>query len=338
MKVFEPASVLKRTKNRFSLFKASEAAEDMSAGSRLRTQGFALISHSPKFKIVSTSKFFTLGSCFAREIEESLIARGISVLGSEFSLPKKYRIGGRWGREEYFSTRGFTLENQRSCLNKYSVHSMAQCLELATNFDDDKLESLLIATPSGYVNPHQHLSVALPLEESIDLFRDMMSVYKLVTEAEVIVLTLGQTELWYDNETRTILNGTPPMEALKLFPQRFVFCMPDFFEIYAELARISGLIESHCRNSPKVILTVSPVPFSRTFSGEDAIVANAMSKASLLVAARTMCIDKQNWDYFPSYEMVTSSCREWAIEPDGVHVMPRCVERVVEEFCRLYLE
>ncbi len=337
MKAIESRAAMQAAaKRKFTEFKTNGAREGMSAGSRLLTEDLCPVFHLPKFQIDRSEKFFTIGSCFAREVEERLLARNIQVLGSDFSLPERYRVGGRWERAAEFSQAGLTTENARSCLNKYSVHSMAQCLALATNYTDDILRSLLIETPAGYINPHQHLPLSLPQDDSLALFRDMMAVYQTYLEADTFVMTLGQTELWFDNATKTVLNGTPPLELLRWFPNRFYFCMPTFFEIHQELKRIEAIIATHCSRKPRVILTVSPVPFARTFTGEDALMANQRSKSSLLVAARNVCDEHEDWDYFPSYEMVTNSRREWAIEPDGIHVMPRCVERVVGEFCRLY--
>lgn len=64
----------------------------------------------PKFKIKKGSKIFTIGSCFARHIEDVLIKRGYDVPVSKFTLPEgeirfpgphilnEYNAGSLWQR------------------------------------------------------------------------------------------------------------------------------------------------------------------------------------------------------------------------------------------------
>ena len=51
----------------------------------------------------------------------------------------------------------------------------------------------------------------------------------------------------------------------------------------------------------KIVLTVYPVPFSDTFSGQDVIVANTYSKSVLRCVAQDLTELYDHVDYFPSY-------------------------------------
>src|SRR5258708_7961446 len=48
--------------------------------------------HQPKFSISSNERFFCIGSCFARNVEEHLIYNGVQVLSKRICIPKQ-----EWG-------------------------------------------------------------------------------------------------------------------------------------------------------------------------------------------------------------------------------------------------
>ena len=48
----------------------------------------AKVRHEPKFSLGMDDKFFCIGSCFARNIEEHLIYRGVEVLSKRIFSPK----------------------------------------------------------------------------------------------------------------------------------------------------------------------------------------------------------------------------------------------------------
>jgi tetratricopeptide (TPR) repeat protein len=85
-----------------------------------------------------------------------------------------------------------------------------------------------------------------------------------------------------------------------------------------------------------MLVTVSPVPFKATFSGEDVIVANAYSKAVQRAACQVFAERCAGVDYFPSYELVTMSPRESAYESDNLHVTAGMVRHVMNEVLAAY--
>ena len=85
-----------------------------------------------------------------------------------------------------------------------------------------------------------------------------------------------------------------------------------------------------------MIVTVSPVPMSETFSGKDIAIANSLSKATLRVAAEAFARNHPAVDYFPAFEMVTLSPRNLAYGADCLHVTDNAVGMVVSQFLTLY--
>src|SRR6185503_12468341 len=103
--------------------------------------------------------------------------------------------------------------------------------------------------------------------------------FRQLPECRIVVITLGLAEAWFDHETGLYLNTAPPLQATNRNPDRFSLDVLDYEDILSALERIYGLLSAHGHPDVKVLITVSPVPFKATFSGQDAITANTYSKA-----------------------------------------------------------
>lgn len=308
-----------------------------SAGFRISNNNFVNIFKKSKFSINKSHKIFTIGSCFAREIENKLNELEFNIVNFDFSLPDKYKLGGRWAFNEEYKKLGFTQESERSILNKYSIRSMIDAIDISFKINDIKIVDYLIELQGKFYNPYQHFNIGMGLNDAEILFKKCMTQYKMVELVDFVIITLGQTELWRDKQTEKFINGAPPTLGFHKDSSRFEFVMPELVDVKNDLDSLINLIKDK-NPGARIILTVSPVPLSRTFAPEDSITSNIRSKSTLLVLAREMADKFEYIDYFPSYEMVTHSNRNWAIEPDMVHVMPRCVDLVVSEFVKSYLD
>ena len=84
----------------------------------------------------------------------------------------------------------------------------------------------------------------------------------------------------------------------------------------------------------KIIFTVSPVKHVR-----DGIVENNHSKARLIEVSHSVCEQKQNAFYFPSYELVTEVLRDYRFyKNDLVHPNETAINFVFEKFCDSLLD
>lgn len=106
---------------------------------------------------------------------------------------------------------------------------------------------------------------------------------------------------------------------------------PDCFA--GNLAVMERIVDLIAAEQPKALIcvTVSPVPLQRTFSGQDIVVANTMSKSTLRAALGQLAGTRPNVRYFPSCEMVISASAE-AWEADGRHVRRALVETIKAGF------
>jgi len=273
----------------------------------------------PSFAIPRHSAVFTIGSCFAREVEDALLEAGVSVPTAGFSAPRE-EAPGRPNR----------------ILNQYNPGTMLQCIQAAGQKADARalyetanpelvLDSLL-ATGSRPVARARAMERRTQINT---LYHEGLA------QADTVVITLGLIEAWYDHEHGVYLNEVPPRPLLERAGKRFEFRRMDLGECRSLLDEM--IVALTATRKRHIVLTVSPVPLQVTFSGGDAVTANAYSKAILRVVAEQVAQDHDCVDYFPSYEIViTAGLR--AFGEDNVHVRPAIVSRIVAHMLSHYLE
>lgn len=291
------------------------------AGHRLGR--FAQVSCEPSFAINDSDAIMTIGSCFAREIEAALSEYGFELPALAVELPE--------------AERGGSIANNLQ--NKYVVQSMEN--EIRWAFEDHGFppETYFLRTGDElWHDPHLvHNLVPANLERVIERSQMVRSVMARLPECQVVVLTLGLVEAWFDTVTGLYLNGMPPRFSLRAEPDRFRLDVLDYNEILASLERIYALLENHGHPDFRVLVSISPVPFKVTFTGQDAISANTYGKAVQRAAAEVFTSRHDRVDYFPSFEMVMLSERQAAYWKDNIHVDTPMVESIVSTMLNAYV-
>lgn len=171
----------------------------------------------------------------------------------------------------------------------------------------------------------------------LDVRTKCIEVHRNIGHADVLIVTLGLIETWYDLLTETYLNFTPS-EILAGNLSRFECRITDYDENLAALRGLVTYLRSHYSEDLKVIVTVSPVPLSVTFAGMDVAQANTLSKATLRTVAQAYVDSDPLADYFPSYEMVMLTDPALAWYPDHRHVQRKTVDRIVRAFADNYIQ
>jgi tetratricopeptide (TPR) repeat protein len=97
-----------------------------------------------------------------------------------------------------------------------------------------------------------------------------------------------------------------------------------------------ALVRRHGHPDARMLLTVSPVPFKATFTGEDALAANCYSKSVQRAACEAFARAHDDVDYFASYEAVTLSDRSLAFEEDNIHVRRELVGQIMRDVIKAY--
>lgn len=263
----------------------------------------------PKFRLAldGGAAVFTIGSCFARNIEEALLPLGVRLPTRDFSVPP-----GEWGGRP------------NGLLNEFNPGTINQRIMRALAREESSAETLV---PSSEL-----WADLLLLPGAADVSRDRAlqrraeidRVYEGMADCGVVIITLGFIEAWFDVKSASYLNRMPPFAFGRAHPDRFRFKRLDVFESFPLLEQA---VKALSAAGKKVVLTVSPVPISTTFADADCIVANEFSKAVLRVCAERLCAADPNVDYFPAYEIVRSAglC---AYAEDNVHVRDELVREI----------
>jgi len=283
---------------------------------------FAEVATKPSFSFGTDAKVFTVGSCFARNIERSLRKMDYNVVSSSHDFYNPFPERQPFHR-----------------FNKYTIHSIKNELEWALGEREMNSAALMCPTKDDLYCDTQTLgdSLAAPLEEMVKFRETYNQTYATVAEADVVMMTLGLVECWHDEETGEYLNRFPGMTAIKNSPGRFTLHVLDYDEIYQGLVDTFELISRH-NDSFKMLCTVSPVPLDRTFRQSDILVANAYSK-SVQRAAVEAFVQTYPVDYFPSYEVVTLTDREHAWgDHDYRHVRGEMVDRLMGRVLERYTD
>ena len=122
-------------------------------------------------------------------------------------------------------------------------------------------------------------------------------------EADVFIITLGLSEVWYDELTGGVFWRAVPAE--KYDAERHKFRVLSVAENKDNIKAIIDIIARH-KPSAKLIFTLSPIPLVATFRPVSCITANSVSKASLRAALDEVLRELNlPWVfYWPSYEIV----------------------------------
>jgi thioredoxin-like negative regulator of GroEL len=272
------------------------------------------------FKLVPGESIFTVGSCFARNVEAELQRRS-------FHIPMR----------DIFSTSDFAGIDV-GVINNFGTPSIYN--EFAWAFDERPFDAdahILEIQPEKFIDLHLISSVRPAARDVVAARRRAVTAaYRTSAKCRLIIMTLGLVEVWFDTKTATYLNGAPRPTLISNDPERFRLHVLSFDECNSFLEAALALIKKHGRADVRVLLTVSPVPLTLTQRPQDVMVANAYSKAVLRAVAETIVARHNFVTYFPSYESVTLSDRKIAWQDDLTHVTPAIVAvnigRMVDAF------
>lgn len=309
--------------------KAERMAKD-----RLTTGAFLQVDHRAKFQIDPSWPIFTMGSCFAREVENVLMMRGLALVTKGHGVPAEHfetwnattgRGGGAAGGEL-----------SRGALNKYSVRSMTHELKRVLLDEAYPNDGLIELAPDQWFDPHASGLRLLDRETAFANRKRLTAATATIKQARICFFTLGLTETWLDSETGLAMNAHPGPAWLARMPERFRFIDYGYDETLADMLSIIEMIRTHCHPEMRFIVTVSPVPLGATFKDADVIVANSASKSVLRAVAEELYRRFDFVDYFPSYEIVLNSPRALAFQEDQLHVARDMVAGVMSTFERSY--
>jgi hypothetical protein len=231
----------------------------------------------------------SMGSCFAREIKDVLVDRDYSYIREEIGHPASKHASAAWERV-------------------YNTFSLSQIFEYTfENFDPDL--RWWKAPVSGIIqDPYRRIILYKTIEEAeADFEKHRLSSRKALENAEVLILTLGLTEIWEDKIDSSVIclpSGPYVNEGGDM--SRYNYRISRYQENLANLERIYHIMKAH-NPGCKLIVTVSPVHLWATFRKDlDVISASWNSKATLRALVDEFVAGHDNVWYFPAFEMAVT--------------------------------
>ena len=151
---------------------------------------------SPSFKISRDELIFTIGSCFARNIEKQLVQEGYNVAASRFQPPEDT---------------GFKADPD-ALLNRFVVYAIANELRWGLGHGKPFRDRYYAQISKNlWFDPHLHPSIEpSPLGPVIERREAVRQYMALAGKARTVIMTLGLAEAWYDARNALYLNGVLP--------------------------------------------------------------------------------------------------------------------------------
>ncbi|WP_442753692.1 GSCFA domain-containing protein [Methylocystis sp. JAN1] len=303
---------------------SAHAHDGTSGAERIADDVLERLQHEPKFRLERNAPFFTIGSCFARNIEAALLKHSVECITSRAIFP-----------DELYETTGLGARN--GALNAYTPGSMRDLVRFSARQDAETVATLDVGNGEWADLLASGLRF-LTRSELAGVRKTLIDAYRRLPEARTVILTLGFTEAWRDLSSGLYVNR-PPAGNIRLNRRAsgFEFVNMSAAQSLEAVDQTVREIRSQTHDQAKIILTVSPVPLSSTFTREDVITCNDFSKATLLAVAREVASKYDYVDYFPSYQYVRHSNPATTWQDDGVHVQYAVVSRIMEKFADHYL-
>jgi hypothetical protein len=294
-------------------------------GARNRLEPECWPEMNPSFHLYPGSTVFTIGSCFARNVERHLEALG-------FEVPMRK-----------FLAENATLQplNDYELVTKYTPPSIYQELAWTKRIrdrdgivTDEDIEPFLLDLGNGRfidLQRRYQREFGASREEVLALRRILYGVFEKAFDCDAVIVTLGLIECWLDTKTGQYVEFSDNLTQ-HADKDRFVFRRLTFQEAYDFTRNSIDLLGADGKRS--VLLTASPVPIMRTFTGDDVIIANTYSKSVLRAVAGQIAEEYPNVDYLPGGHAYkagqclvgrSQACRAGIRRPPrGAHVRTLC--------------
>jgi hypothetical protein len=270
-------------------------------------------------------KLFTIGSCFAERIRLYLTTEGFEVgppMQDVPMAPDRYRMDRLPLRPhmDYFNS--FTIRQE------FERHIG----ELSFEPDDYWVtKDIYWGGTQAYQDPYRRMIFGRTPEDLLEANRlTSAAIDRGIREASVFFMTLGMAEV-FRNKKSGLMACQKPGYAGGAGEEETEFHMSSYEENFANMERVIQII-GKVKPEARIVLTVSPVGLSRTFGGDDILVANTEGKSILRAVLGALARKYPNVTYFPSYELVMSNAPTSFREDDGRHVNNWMVAKIVQTF------
>jgi hypothetical protein len=274
-----------------------------------------------KFALTKSDRLATAGSCFAQNVAKYLRAKdSVDFIETEALSAEDPVFSGRYG-------------------NIYTARQLVQLF--------DECQSG-IADPACAIQRHdgRYVDVNRPLisEAGFATAAEVLTarqahitaIKPVFNDADVFVFTLGLTESWCSKTSGKVYPVCPGIYsddpntdyAFKNFS--FTEILQDMQIFLTKLATVNPKV--------RVLLTVSPVPLTASFSDDHILTATMHSKSILRTVCGELVVLFDNAYYFPTFEMIANPYTAGSAYEDNLRsVRPDAIQSVMRFFESEYM-
>lgn len=222
-----------------------------------------------------------------------------------------------------------------------NIYTTRQLLELIVEAESGKAdENCTVRRDDGkYVDVYRPFVEADGFgsaEEVLEAREKHLSmVRKMFRESDVFIFTLGLTEAWVAKESGRTFPVCPDIYTDSVESKFVNF---GFQSVLEDLKTCVDMINA-INPDLEIIVTVSPVPLTATYTDEHVMSATTYSKSVLRAVCGEITQDYTHVNYFPSYEIVTNPFRSGhSFEENKRSVKQEVVDVVMQAFESSFLD
>ncbi|WP_394146889.1 GSCFA domain-containing protein [Shewanella atlantica] len=263
---------------------------------------------------IDNPRISSIGSCFAQHVGRWLNAEGYTFNQSkiETNQVSSFAFGN--------------LYTPRCLLQWFDMAQSESALNKSQGIYSDAKRFYDLLRPS--FNPEGFESQASLIDARVAAATEMV---ETIAVTDVLIFTLGLTEAWRDSDN-LFYPSCPGVISGVFDDSLYSFYNFSYDEIRSDLEEIAIRLKA-INPDIKIILTVSPVPLTATATDKHVMVANQHSKSTLRAIAGYLADSGSDFDYFPSYEIITVPCAEdFRFERNLRSVTPKAVNYVMRHF------
>ncbi len=243
-----------------------------------------------RFTLDDGASIATAGSCFAQEIGKYLESTAeVALFRAEPVAPDQPLFSALYG-------------------NIYTVRQLVQLYDRAFGSFVPR-DTAWQRDDGRYVDPFRPYvyreGFAGPDRVAAARGPHLGAVRRVFTESSIFVFTMGLTESWRSLSDGAVFPVAPGVVRTETPAGEYEFHNFDYDEVSSDLRRFLSCLRS-VNPQVRVILTVSPVPLTATYTDEHILVANTDSKAILRAVCGAANREFDFVSYFPSYEIVAN--------------------------------
>ena len=260
------------------------------------------------------SKISSIGTCFARNIKDYLIKNNY-----------KYMVLAQGPCTNHSSARFDRVFNSSSLLQEFKRYE--------DDFEEPYLWELNQDKKIFFLNPfRKNLCYNNINDFKNEIIEHNFNVKKIVDTSDILILTLGQSEIVRCRKTNFVFAQVPPAQIYDKDLHSY-----ELLNENQNLENLNKIITILKKNiALKIILTVSPIPLRATYRKDiDSIQANFENKFSLINVAKKLSNIHSIVSYFPAFEIVYSIRDPFC--DDARHVQETTINHVMREFVKNYV-